>query len=82
MGTKNNPGNYDYYAKAKDDEPMFILLARDPMAPVLVRLWADIYARSFNDFNEAKYAEACKCASEMTNWYQGPIEILELFLGE
>ena len=27
-------------AKAMDDEPAFILLARDPLAPALVRLWA------------------------------------------
>ena len=39
MGTKNDPGEYDCYANAKDDEPMFVLLARDPIAPVLVHLW-------------------------------------------
>jgi len=27
------------FIKAMDDEPAFVLLARDPMAPALVRLW-------------------------------------------
>ena len=40
MGTKNNPGSYDCYANADPDEPMFILLGRDPHAPAAVRRWA------------------------------------------
>jgi hypothetical protein len=39
MGTKNNPGNYDCYAKAAPDEPIFILRGKDPIAPFLVELW-------------------------------------------
>ena len=39
MGTKNNPGSYDCYAKADPDEPMFILLGRDWSAHYLVSLW-------------------------------------------
>lgn len=42
MGTKRNPGQFDCYAAALDDEPMFILLGRDPLAPLLVGLWAAI----------------------------------------
>ena len=42
MGTKNNPGKFDCYEAAAPDEPMFILLARDPVAPYLVRIWASI----------------------------------------
>lgn len=30
MGTKSNPTQFDCYANALPDEPMFILLARDP----------------------------------------------------
>lgn len=44
MGTKRNPGKYDCYAKAEPDEPMFTLLARDPMAAHLVRIWAGLRA--------------------------------------
>lgn len=41
MGTKNNPGKFDCYANAAPDEPMFILLGRDPHAHAAVRKWAD-----------------------------------------
>lgn len=40
MGTKRRPGRYDCHAKAAPDEPLFTLLARDPLAPGLVDLWA------------------------------------------
>lgn len=40
MGTKNNPGKFDCYASAEPDEPMFVLLARDPSAPWLTVAWA------------------------------------------
>jgi len=41
MGTKNDPGKYDCYAAAEPDEPMFVLLARDETAPLLVERWAN-----------------------------------------
>lgn len=44
MGTKTHPGQYDCYAKAQADEPMFVLLARDPLAALLVTLWCAIRA--------------------------------------
>lgn len=40
MATKNNPGKFDCYAAAGNDEPIFILRANDPLAPVLVHMWA------------------------------------------
>jgi hypothetical protein len=40
MGTKDEPGKFDCYANAEPDEPMFVLLGRDPMAGALVREWA------------------------------------------
>lgn len=42
METKNNPGPNSCYAKALPDEPMFILLGRDPDAPTTIRAWAGI----------------------------------------
>lgn len=42
MATKNNPGQFDCYAKADPDEPLFTLRAKDPRAPYLVELWAQI----------------------------------------
>lgn len=40
MSTKQNPGPFDCYAKLKDDEPYFVLRAKDPDAPALVEAWA------------------------------------------
>lgn len=39
MGTKAEPGQFDCYLKAEDDEPLFTLRAKDPIAPFLVQVW-------------------------------------------
>lgn len=46
MATKNNPGEFDCYAAADPDEPLFILRANDELAPALVNLWAMIRSRA------------------------------------
>jgi hypothetical protein len=66
MGTKNNPGEYDCYAKAGPDEPMFVLLARDKHAATLVRLWALL--KEQDGENPAKLVEALRCADQMQAW--------------
>ncbi len=66
MGTKRKPGKFDCYEKAAPDEPMFTLLARDPLAPMLVRLWADL--REHLSGNPSKVLEARACAFEMATW--------------
>jgi|SRR5579859_2206844 hypothetical protein len=66
MGTKRNPGRFDCYAKAKPDEPMFVLLGRDPMAPVLVRLWAKLRERLGEGSDTV--AEARGLALDMDRW--------------
>ena len=48
MGTKNNPGNFDCYAKLADDEPYFVLRAKDPIAPFLVGAWRMMRAGDFH----------------------------------
>jgi len=63
MGTKNNPGDFDCYANAEPDEPIFVLLGRDRHAPSLVRLWALL--RSAEGEDEAKVSEALACAAAM-----------------
>jgi hypothetical protein len=63
MGTKNNPGKFDCYANAEPDEPMFVLLARDPLAPILVEQWAAL--REHLSGNPSKVAEARDCARAM-----------------
>jgi hypothetical protein len=72
MGTKNNPGDFDCYENAEPDEPMFVLLARDPLAPALVYKWAADReaARGWSD----KVAEAIACAEAMEAW--------QAFIGE
>ncbi len=66
MGTKNNPGDFDCYANAHPDEPMFVLLGRDRHAAALVRFWAHLRAREGED--EAKVSEAQHCAEMMDAW--------------
>lgn len=66
MGTKNCPGDFDCYAAADPDEPVFVLLGRDPSAGALVRLWADLRAK--DPAEAAKVAEARACAAALDNW--------------
>lgn len=66
MGTKNNPGAFDCYANAKPDEPMFVLLGRDPCAPVLVELWSEM--RRVLGEDPSKVAEALACVASMKAW--------------
>lgn len=73
MGTKLNPGQFDCYDAAEPDEPMFVLLARDPIAPELVRRWAR-ERRKLNG-ESAKTREADACADAMESWHsRGPHE--------
>lgn len=51
MGTKNNPGKFDCYDAAEADEPMFIMLARDPLAAFLTSIWSSM---RYGDLEAAK----------------------------
>lgn len=66
MGTKRIPGKFDCYDRAHVDEPMFTLLARDPMAPMLVERWADL--RSGCGENVLRLSEARELAKQMRQW--------------
>lgn len=73
MGTKTNPGKHDCHANALPDEPMFVLLARDPSAPLLIEDWADTRERAIETggrprSDEAMVEEARTCADEMRTW--------------
>jgi hypothetical protein len=64
MSTKTNPSkDFDCYANAEPDEPMFVLLGRDRHAPQLVEMWASMRATAGED--PAKVLEALKCAKAM-----------------
>jgi hypothetical protein len=65
VGTKNNPGNFDNQ-NADPDEPMFVLLARDKVAPILVWLWVALRDIQGEDF--AKLIEARHCSMDMYEW--------------
>ena len=72
MGTKNNPGKYDCYDNMDPDEPHFVLRAKDPYAPILVRMWHELRkqtnpAEPGTDEYE-KQEEALQCAKSMENW--------------
>lgn len=69
MGTKNNPSQFDCHSEADDDEPMFVLLARDKSAPMLVRLWADIRETYGSAQDTAKVDEANNVAEDMREWH-------------
>lgn len=73
MGTKNNPGKFDCYANALPDEPMFILLARDPDFWSLVHQWAerrkrDIYCGVRPQSDMVMVGEAEECAWNGQRW--------------
>ena len=54
------------YDKAGMDEPIFVLRAKDKLAPAVVRRWADIAA--MYEVNPAKVHEAECLANEMELW--------------
>lgn len=68
MGSKINPGQHDCHAAALPDEPMFTLLARDPVAPDLVRRWASARGLTASTDDFAKLNEARVCAGAMEIW--------------
>ena len=81
MGTKANPGDFDCYENAEDDEPMFVLLARDVRAAGTVRHWAYTYElnksiensvgngpEALTERQERKFNEALACATAMEAW--------------
>ena len=53
--------------KAADDEPVFVLLARDPCAAQTVRAWASM---SNGVHSDKKRAEALRCADLMDSYRQ------------
>jgi hypothetical protein len=67
MGTRNNPGKYDCYYKAAPDEPIFVLLGRDPVASVVVRFWIQM-RKLIGGTQQDKLDEALRCARYMEDY--------------
>lgn len=54
------------FSKALEEERMFVLLARDQVAPAVIRYWADIrVAQGLNVINDPQIVEARACADLM-----------------
>lgn len=73
MGTKNNPGSYDCFANLAPDEPYFVLVAHDAMAPSLIRNWATIRQQQVEQGikpaeDMLQVHEARQCAAQMEIW--------------
>lgn len=57
--------------RAGDDEAVFVLLARDPVAPTLVRLWADLRVLAGkNRRGDPEIEEAIRIAEVMERQYR------------
>jgi hypothetical protein len=54
------------FAKAAIDEPLFVLRAQDKLAPIVIRLWAELAA--FHGAGLEKVHEAKRLAFEMEQW--------------
>ena len=69
MGTKRNPGEFDCYDRAADDEPLFVLLGHDAAASTAVRSWVNTRIRmGMNTLEDKQIQEALKCAGEMDEY--------------
>jgi hypothetical protein len=61
------PDGVGCLANAELDEPLFILRAKDPLAPMMVRIWAQVSHNSA--LHEAeKIEEALELAKQMETW--------------
>ena len=72
MGTKNNPGQFDCYANAEPDEPIFVLRASDPTAPLVLTFWRamklEMRERGQSNISDDKLDEARRCSLAMEVW--------------
>jgi len=73
VATKNEELASGCFSRAMPDEPMFVLLARDPSAPSLVESWAHRRATEIGQGNrpesdKAQVGEAYALASKMRAW--------------
>jgi hypothetical protein len=68
MGTKSNPGKFDCWSRAEPDEPVFVLLGRDPVASLVVEYWAELRAVLSHKNGPEQLNEALDCAREMRTW--------------
>jgi hypothetical protein len=56
------------WSKAEGDEPVFVLRANDPIAPMAVRIWASLNRQLRGD--GVKSCSAWQVACDMEAWYE------------
>ena len=69
MSSKATDGPDSCYNRALNDEPMFVLLGRDPTAPFVVLFWCKL--RTLLDpegKDAAQIAEAHACTTALRDW--------------
>lgn len=66
MATKAQEKIAGCFAKAAEDEPLFVLRAQDKLAPIVVKLWAELAAH--HGAGLEKVHEAKRLAFEMEQW--------------
>lgn len=64
MGFKNDDA---CLAKVADDEPIFVLRAKDLLAPMIVLHWAELASR-LGCLDQGKWDEAIELAEKMDEW--------------
>lgn len=69
MATKNAPGNFDCYAHAEPNEPIFILLGRDPTASFVVAFWRELRVKAgLNSPSDEQIVEAMATSKALAEW--------------
>lgn len=69
--TKTHPGMFRCYEAALPDEPMFVILGRDPAGPATLEFWANERNRqgkTTNPDDNARIGAALREADEMRDW--------------
>lgn len=71
ISTKEKPGAYDAFETAKPDEPIFTLQGGDPIAPLVIMVWAwkaRQFARTLDNEKEATRLLTKASAAEEVAW--------------
>jgi hypothetical protein len=56
--------------RASNDEIIFVLRAKDPVAPTIIRFWCHMrILKNRNVYNDAQIREAFACATDMEEQY-------------
>lgn len=77
MPTKQNPGAFDCYKAALPDEPIFVILGRDPAGPATLDFWAAQRikrGKTVGDDDKSRIGAAIDEAKKMQDWRSRMLE--------